>query len=478
MMSAVLSSLRLSRALPLLGTLALAGCEMNRTVTVDRDKELTGDATQAIVTLPSGATLDVDPYRSLLVVDQEVRDAFSFEEVMNLLVQRTGLGNLTPQSLYQQWWDTNNDQAHSWTTGPHCTPPAEPYNMFCPRQEGVLANPVNFPFGANAAGRHGFHALAFVNRFDLAPANGQHCGEYRMVFAKNSGTTKNNDRLIISFEGRLPNPNPSAGLAACRPVAQFWADLSSMEDVNDRAQALRTFFIDGLPGFAPIVHPNSFGLIGGQIRTNQFMFQFMAQLWQLREYKFIKQCPGGNCKVEIWNMGAKSNPEPELFSPEGTSPLGPQARADFLTQMPTLLAGNLQDIKLNLSTAYNTTHSDSFNNMNEYGAQIGTFPAFQDAITARLTQLGQTDITWRQLADRATTQSCAGCHMPKTTRNLGAGLIWPPSNGFTHIDEQRTETIVDDLGMVIGTRPLISPALKTTWLPLRKQNLESFLAAP
>ena len=43
----------------------------------------------------------------------------------------------------------------------------------------------------------GYTAIAFSNRFDLADKDrGLHCGEYRIVFAKNSGFTQNAETMI------------------------------------------------------------------------------------------------------------------------------------------------------------------------------------------------------------------------------------------------------------------------------------------
>ena len=63
-------------------------------------------------------------------------------------------------------------------------------------------------------------------------------------------------------------------------------------------------------------------------------------------------------------------------------------------------------------------------------------------------------------------------------KDLGNGLVWPPSNTFTHIDEARTEAIVDDVGQVIDQRPLLSPAMKSPFLAMRKQALDRFLSIP
>src|SRR5450432_229410 len=65
--------------------------------------------------------------------------------------------------------------------------------------------------------------------------------------------------------------------------------------------------------------------------------------------------------------------------------------------------------------------------------------------------------------DRATTQTCAGCHQLSSGVNLGPGVgpLWPASNGFTQISEQQT----------------LSPAIKNVFLPHRAQVLSDFLLA-
>jgi hypothetical protein len=42
---------------------------------------------------------------------------------------------------------------------------------------------------------------AIFNRFDLSASNGQHCGEYRVIYHKNNG-----NRFFLSFEAKYPNP--------------------------------------------------------------------------------------------------------------------------------------------------------------------------------------------------------------------------------------------------------------------------------
>lgn len=90
------------------------------------------------------------------------------------------------------------------------------------------------------------------NRFDLASPSGADCGEYRIVYAKQSGLVSGTDRNFLIFEARLPNPTPSAGLTGCLPVADFWANLTIVGSVATRATLLRDFYFVGLGGgFTP-----------------------------------------------------------------------------------------------------------------------------------------------------------------------------------------------------------------------------------
>src|SRR6185369_17666643 len=94
---------------------------------------------------------------------------------------------------------------------PHCDDPGaiNDFKLACPLADAVLRN------GQPTA----FFPTALTNRFDLAPRNGAHCGEYRIVYALGDA---NGSRDFIIFEGILPNPNPSCGIESCRPVVKFW----------------------------------------------------------------------------------------------------------------------------------------------------------------------------------------------------------------------------------------------------------------
>jgi hypothetical protein len=79
-------------------------------------------------------------------------------------------------------------------------------------------------------------------------------------------------------------------------------------------------------------------------------------------------------------------------------------------------------------------------------------------------------VTDKQLVNRALALSCAGCHQPSSfgllaANSIGSGMSWPDSAAFVHV---RAEAVA-------GVHAL-SPALTTTFLPARAQNLASMLS--
>jgi len=65
--------------------------------------------------------------------------------------------------------------------------------------------------------------------------------------------------------------------------------------------------------------------------------------------------------------------------------------------------------------------------------------------------------------------SCAGCHRLSNNADLGAGITWPPSLGFTHVTERVTEVVNGE------TRYVLSDALVNNFLPHRKEVLDDYL---
>jgi hypothetical protein len=200
-------------------------------------------------TLSGVGTVSCD--KSIMVTEGDTLSHFSLEAVLNKVVATSSDSSLTALGLYQQLLDTLNDTKNGVTKGPHCdtSDPSKPningFPIECPRQEGILAKSNPFVQGKPDS----MFPVAVSNRFDLAPANGANCGQYRVLFAKNSGLTDEFNRFFLIFEAVLPNPSfvndGKSHIAGCQDVAKFWADLSE-DTPAKRGTQLESFYFTGL----------------------------------------------------------------------------------------------------------------------------------------------------------------------------------------------------------------------------------------
>jgi hypothetical protein len=459
----------------------------------------------------------IDPRRSLAVTDVSILSRFSFERVMKHLAGQTA--GQTALGLFQQWWDTQNP-GPGLGRGAHCDDERDatgapsrngfPYGCRAAPAEGGEA--AIDPFRDFATNPNAYVPIGLFNRFDLAPADGRHCGEHRIVFARRSGTTipqsppppaslvLNERRNLVIFEAAVPNPNPAKGLTGCFPVAAAWAALSFMPDPGARAAWLEKFYFTGLTSvdesrrkvtLAPVLAIDNFGAAGrGQIRTNQFMVEgtTLPKAWALREFQIQRVCRTTGCSHEFVPVTVKANPYGGLFDPLAVDPLSasyhPRAAA-FQAWFPTALAGLLGNAVTALSfdtgDAFNTAQSlASGSNENRYAVQLGPLTGpFRAAIVGALAAAGS-GLTPEEVVLRAQTQSCAGCHQlnnvfdPVTRVNgpgaIGGGLTWPASLRFVHVSEQAPEQ-----AGTAGERFRISPALAEVFLPHRARVLTDYL---
>ncbi|MEO7109709.1 MAG: hypothetical protein ABI183_04640, partial [Polyangiaceae bacterium] len=369
-----------------------------------------------------------------------------------------------------QWWDTNNRAhvvvgARSTVNGGHCDDNRDTLNGFpidCPRQEGTLAT--TNPF---VAGPDHYSPIGVVNRFDLAPSDGANCGQYRIAFGKDSGLTNDKDRNLVIFEAVLPNPDPSRGIDACAPIARFWDRLSDVGDGGASiAGLLDTFYFTGLPGFEPVVAADHYGAKGGsdtgQIRANQFMEDVsylggapLHQGWELREYRLQHMPNSKNLVIRLDSV--KNNPSPSLIG--GTDQLSLQFQEAFLEQVPSLSASSPNLIAMTTALQFNAGQSREQTFTDQY-EHANPSAAFLNQIQASIPPAA--GLTAPDILARADTQSCQGCHVGEGGKNLGGGVTWPANdNGFVQITESSR----------------LSSALTGTFLPFRKQVLESFLTA-
>ena len=164
--------------------------------------------------------------RSFAVVHEKFLRRFPLERVLKQLVSLAGIPGVTHLDLFQQMWDAQNPRPGlSGGSGPFCDdhitwqgdPGLNEFKWECPRLEGFQA--AVDPFGPDPL----YIPIGLFNRFDLAPTNGAHCGEYRIVYGmqREHPLAQEGKRNFIIFEGILPNPTPQKGLEGCLPIAQM-----------------------------------------------------------------------------------------------------------------------------------------------------------------------------------------------------------------------------------------------------------------
>lgn len=280
---------------------------------------------------------------------------------------------------------------------------------------------------------------------------------------------KGKGRNFIIFEAILPNPSPKDGLKACYPIAKMWHDFTFMSDAAMAAQ-LEEFYFKGVYGFPPVVHPHHYGLMlgangyacsSGQIRTNQFN----ADPWDMREFKLSIDCRCGTCHLRMLPITVKTNPYADLFNASTPEPLAPMLQSTIVAEVHNLSQPDANLISWAVDDKLNAAESP-INGFSDYVGQASGNAALHAAITAALpigSPLNSTNII-----DRALTQSCAGCHELSNGRDLGGGVTWPFSLGFTHISEFK---------LASGHFP-ISDALKNVFIPFREKILLTYLANP
>ena len=368
----------------------------------------------------------------------------------------------------------------------------------------------------------GMKPLALFNRFDLAPDNWSHCGEHRIVYGRERPNPNNPfDRFLLIFEAMVPNPDPGAGAAGCRRVAEFWAGLTGL-DAAEQASRLSGFYYDGVTGHpdgdlvdadgnpAPVVSFRNYGGDGGrgQVRANAFM----VQPWQLREWLTQLTFAEAGPALAFVPVTVKDNPLAELYHdtlasdtdvlagnvPDAvanlhgqfvqalTASIGPRLLSETSAKHQELAEG-LQDYDLGSAPAVGEAtillstialgNADMFNEHQSVsqgdedvpGAPLGS----SVAVTQLLDQVGAaptpsvTAQTGQTLLNRARAGSCGGCHMTAAgeivRENPNSTVVrWPDvaAGGFVHVLEP--------------TRAL-SPALEDAFLPVRRYVLGRYL---
>jgi hypothetical protein len=405
---------------------------------------------------PSG----LNPRRSLLETSQNAVSAISLESALTAVERNSGL-DPDPVTLYQRMIDTyasapNGRIADAGHCGDETTdgaPSLNGFSLLCDRLEHQQFD----NFGA-------WFPIAAVNRVDLAPMDGANCGQQRLIFANNFPL--GNSRMFIIVEAQIPNPNPGCGVAACRPIADFWASLSDIDDAKERGSRIAQAFFSGTSelsaaGFGPFLNIENLGVGAGSIRTNNFDDGF----WTLREFKVQK----GSTGSRVTQFPVDSAPHGALWNDTQFFAAGEQCRTSFLDALGGLLSNDPAEMAFIVNSA--CLDSESPNDFSQdYRFHLGQGSgAFRSAIEARI--LG-TGLTPEDIATRAQfAGSCIGCHQEANGLSLGNGVIAPFSNSFVQVSEQFSEDCGD------GTSCFgASPALKDVFLPRRLRAMSDLMA--
>lgn len=450
------------------------------------------------------AAADIDPHRSLFVHDRATLDGadFSLNRTMGQLASQVSavVPGTTATSIFRQLWDTQNPAPGVVGGSPHCTDNAGTVNGY-PNQcrpapgEGAEAQGTDVQVQARM---DAYRPLSLVNRMDLAHEGWRNCGEFRIIYGKPESSIQRN---LVIFEAVLPNPKPGCR-EGCLQVAEFWKSLSTISDPAVRAKRLSEFYYNGLPGFRPVVHVDHYSIKGtssgysssggGQIRTNQFL----AFPWMLKEFKTVIDCGSRPCKFDLVPVAVKVNPYGELWNEDIANAAGPfQARAAAFESQVLLQAGALSNAGLmkigySVDAVFDASQSFSMPNgptfIDDYRGQVNAAAAntFRTNLDAAA---GTHGLTREQLVNRATTQSCGGCHMPGnfgltapnsigsvTTPTGGTTTSWPDvaPNAFVHVNTPVTNP--PELASPIfgtGAGQQLSTALLDFFLPDRKNFL-------
>ena len=439
-------------------------------------------------TRPDPTVINIDPF---------VLVRFPLRRVLDQVIALQGVPQ-TAGALYSQLWDTfdvqNSPILPTFPDDPHCSDPGaiNNFQVACPLPDRLLKTGVP----------EDFEPTALTNRFDLAPRDARHCGEYRIVYARTGGNFGGRDFVI--WEGILPNPRPGC-IEACRPVVDFWEGLAALDpnnpvDQNELANRLERFYFRGLPGFEPVVHPDHYGMdggsaygnSGGQVRTNLFKnqdsIQTKPQRWRLHERLLVAAVNAkGVPRLRFLPVTDKNDPFPDLFNFLTAEGRGPAFQAFFPSQVATLVddpptddIDKINGIGMNSDDRFNDGESNSQNvggpatcgpspgNRSDlpHCTSLGSPPnAFTTAINNAAIAASRPDLTHVQVTERAGTQLCSGCHQLSNNQPIGSNqnpLTWPPSLGFVHIDESSN----------------LSEALQCFFLPGRKRNLDAFFNSP
>lgn len=397
---------------------------------------------RAVSPLPV-ADLKLDADRSFAITDKAILEGFPFLSVLDAI---TAYNGITSEGLFRQWW--------SLQTEPHCKEMLNDTARRCPTEEGALATATFRP--------EDFIPIGIVNRFDQA--SDSQCGQYRLVYANRNATAQ--EAFHVIFEAELPNPRPEIGLQGCRPVAQFWADLSKIDSESVRRTKLEQFFYEGIPGFAPAIHADHYHRNQSGIRTLQF--NNISKFPNFYQFRLVRENGTLAMKADVLENVSFS----PLIDASNIDDRSKRFRQVYLENVKNLAVRDANLYFMRIPSEFQVQDSKP-DKVYEFALNNAYFKslakpegqAFEAEIKAELQRLGST-ITPMELVTRAETQTCIGCHFSGPGTPVGEGVEFPPAlDRMSHVSERGGT----------ATQFAISPAMKNVFVPHRMKILRDFL---
>ncbi|HET9960163.1 MAG TPA: hypothetical protein VFQ61_36985, partial [Polyangiaceae bacterium] len=328
---------------------------------------------------PPGA---FDPNRVLLEHNRDAMQQVALRDVFTALATNDGR-SADPVRLYQEVIDSFASKARGRLPDAiHCgdesvdgSPSLNGFPLVCDRTEAGQIDNIDT-----------WKPLAFVNRMDLAPQNGAHCGQQRMIFSTNA-----QNRMFMIFESQIPNPNPELGIQGCVPLAKFWSEANGMTDVKARGARLVQAFLKGDPGlssqgFGPFMTATNLTVGSGQIRTNSFD----SSPWTLREFKLAIE----EQRLAAIPFPVAEAPNGDLWDENVPLAQGPSCRESFIQAAQGLLVNNPSDMSFVVDQACKDAESQNNGSQNyAFRMSPGFRQTLQDAFAG--TGLRAEDIATR-----------------------------------------------------------------------------------
>lgn len=322
--------------------------------------------------------------------------------------------------------------------------------------------------------------LSVTNRFDLAPSDGENCGEQHVSFFldRGGGLPEFPVQAALRFAAVVDNPSPALGLEGCRPIVDFWAKLSGSDydSPGARAAALEHAFLGPSPessggedgpvselGFSDFLSPKHFGSRG----RLQLLYQGDRGLWHFFEHA-LRPTP------DDWVLRRPLSQSLPVFELVSRAPESNPCVTELLGALGGLLDDDPAALRMNVSShcfagseaTEGATLLDGVRGIVPGGSSgSALFTLIERELSLRYPRYGFHPYDIAARADFAGT--CSGCHYLKNTPLSNPGTV-------AHVNHDRTEPCAAQGRDAERSCYATSPILKLSFLPRWTAILQSF----